>query len=105
MKSKHFWLCLALIGFFLIQLPGGLWTPLFAGASPKAGDVMTKGAVNINQAGIEELIQLKGIGPRLAERIVSYRKEHGPFKSADDLLNVKGVGNKKLEKIKNQITI
>ncbi|TYT22436.1 ComEA family DNA-binding protein [Dictyoglomus thermophilum] len=63
-----------------------------------------KGKVNINTASKEELESLPGIGPTLAQRIIEYREENGVFTSAEDLLNVKGIGEKKLEKIKDQIT-
>ncbi len=50
--------------------------------------------LNINQATAQELEQLPGVGPKLAERIVTYRKENGAFKQVDDLLAVKGIGPK-----------
>lgn len=55
--------------------------------------------VNINTASKEDLIALPGIGETMAERIILYREEHGPFRSVDDLLNVRGIGRKKLERI------
>ena len=61
--------------------------------------------VNLNQASAEELIALKGIGPKMAERIIAYRAEHGPFKTADQLVQVKGIGNAKFEKLKDQVTV
>jgi competence protein ComEA len=61
--------------------------------------------VNLNQAGLEELTQLKGIGPKTAQRILDYRKEHGAFKSVEDLVNVKGIGGKKLGKIRDQVKL
>jgi competence protein ComEA len=48
---------------------------------------------------------LPGVGPALSERIVSYRDEHGPFKSVDQLAEVKGIGEAKLAKLKNQLTV
>lgn len=61
--------------------------------------------VNINTASADELTKLKGIGPSLAERIVAYRTEHGPFTSADELTRVKGIGNKKLQQLKDALVI
>lgn len=66
---------------------------------------VTSGKVNINTATAEELTALPGIGSVLAHRIVIYRKENGPFKSADDLLKVAGIGEKKLESIRQYIVI
>jgi competence protein ComEA len=63
------------------------------------------GKVNINEATVEQLAQVKHIGPKIAERIVQYRNEAGPFKSLEDLTNVKGIGPKTFEKIKDLITI
>ena len=61
--------------------------------------------VNINTATIDEIEELQGIGPTKAAAIVAYREEHGPFERIEDLLNVSGIGEKSLEKIKGQILI
>ena len=55
-------------------------------------------AININTATSEQLTELKGIGFKKAEAIISYRTEHGEFKKAEDLANVKGIGSKTVEK-------
>lgn len=55
--------------------------------------------IPINTAQTDELDVLPGIGPALADRIVAYRKEHGPFKTVEDIKKVKGIGNKLLEKM------
>lgn len=56
--------------------------------------------LNINSATVEELQTLPSIGPQMAKRIVQYRRENSGFKSVDDLISVKGIGEKTLEKIK-----
>ena len=61
--------------------------------------------VNVNKASLEELQTIRGIGPALAERIVKYRDEHGPFKKVEDLVAVQGIGEAKLEKMKSQVAI
>ena len=61
--------------------------------------------ININKASVEELMQLKFVGPEFAERIVQYRAEHGPFERAEDILNVKGIGPTALEANKDKITV
>ena len=53
--------------------------------------------INVNAASAKELEELPGIGPVLAEAIVAYREEHGPFASAEDLMEVYGIGEGKLE--------
>lgn len=63
------------------------------------------GLLNINTATAAELETLPGIGEVLAQRIVDYRTEHGPFSSADGLLEVSGIGDKKLEAIESLITV
>jgi len=59
----------------------------------------------LNQATAEDLSRLPGIGPELASRIISYRKEHGDFLHTDSLLNVSGIGETKLREIKPYLEI
>lgn len=61
--------------------------------------------VNINTASQKELEGLPGIGPSLAQRIIQYRQEKGPFKTPEDVKNVSGIGEKKYEQIKDYITV
>lgn len=56
--------------------------------------------VNPSTASVTELMQLPGIGAKTAERIVAYRKENGPFKRLEDLMNVKGIGEKSFAKLR-----
>lgn len=56
--------------------------------------------VDLNQATESELTSIPGIGPAMAQRILEFRKEHGPFTQVDDLLKVKGIGEKSLEKLR-----
>lgn len=60
--------------------------------------------IKINLANEELLTTISGIGPRLASRIVSFRKSHGPFRKDEDLLQVRGIGDKTLQKIKVNIS-
>jgi len=57
-------------------------------------------AVDINAADASALTELNGVGPSTAKKIIAYRTENGPFASCDDLVKVKGIGKKTLEKIK-----
>ena len=60
--------------------------------------------ININTASVSLLDQLPGIGPTLAPRIIDYREENGAFQNIDQLCNVSGIGEKKLEGIRKYIT-
>ncbi len=55
--------------------------------------------LSINRASAEELCAIKGVGPKLAEKIVAYRASHGPFSGPKDLRKVSGIGKKKAETI------
>jgi competence protein ComEA len=55
--------------------------------------------VNVNRATVDELTQLPGVGPALAQRIIDFREHHGPFTTLDDLDAVSGVGTSLLNKI------
>jgi comEA protein len=61
--------------------------------------------VNINNAGMDELIALPYIGEVKARAIIEYRIANGPFKSVEDLLNVKGIGPKTLERLRPYVTL
>lgn len=62
-------------------------------------------AVDLNKATQAELETVKGIGPAKAKAIIDYRTKNGPFKSVDDLDNVKGFGKKSVDKIKGEIAV
>ncbi|OGR30121.1 MAG: hypothetical protein A2091_13750 [Desulfuromonadales bacterium GWD2_61_12] len=85
--------------------------PLVAGAAEgKAGAPEGKAqaavaTVNINSATVKELENLPGIGKTTALNIVDYRTANGPFKTRDDLLKVKGVGEKTMEKVRQLVAV
>ncbi len=61
--------------------------------------VVRQDRIDLNSAQLSELQTLPGIGPKLAATIIKSRKIDGPFREASDLLRIKGIGSKKLEKI------
>jgi competence protein ComEA len=81
-----------------IVVPGGTGGEA---AAPAPAD----GLVHVNTAGVSELEELPGVGPVLAERIVAHRKEHGPFSTVEDLLDVPGIGEAKLSSMRDQIAV
>lgn len=65
----------------------------------------TPAIVNINRASVEELQQLPGVGPVLAERILEYRRQHGRFNSVEELMEVRGIGAKRLEDMRPYVRL
>ena len=75
-------------------------TPAHAAAKPAAATT-----VNLNTASASDFEALPGIGAKTAARIVEYRQKNGPFKKVEELMNVRGVGEKNFLKLKPQITV
>ena len=82
-----FFLAVVLFGSLTGSFSDRLYAAPKAEASSQIGQV-----INVNKAGLEELQTVRGIGPALAERIIQYRDEHGPFKKLDDVTSVRGIG-------------
>ena len=87
---------LMLLAALVLATPAGAAAPA-PGAPPEK--------ININTAGVDEFVALPGIGHAYAERIVEYRQKNGPFKRLEDLLNVRGIGEKTYERIKDRVTL
>jgi competence protein ComEA len=77
---------------------------LSAGLTFAAPKPAPEGKVNINSASVEQLSALPGVGAKLAARIVEHRQKSGAFKSVQELMNVKGVGEKNFEKLQPYLT-
>ena len=69
-----------------------------------ATEEQAAGLININTADAEELMKLKGVGEKTAEKIIEYRVQT-PFEKPEDIMNVKGIGEKKFEDIKDHICV
>lgn len=79
-------------------------------AAATAAEPATKGAssaaaVDLNAASVDELVAVPGIGPALAQRIVEFRTKNGAFTRVDDLLKVRGIGEKSLEKLRPHLRV
>lgn len=61
--------------------------------------------ININTADREQLMQLEGIGEKMAQRIIEYRAENGPFETIQDIMKVSGIGEKKFANMRDFITV
>jgi len=90
------------LSVLLAALPAAALAQAKAAAAPKAASTAV---VNINTASAAELDALPGIGAKTAARIVEYRQKNGPFKKIEELMNVRGVGEKNFLKLKAQITV
>lgn len=73
-------------------------------ASTAIVEEQAAGLININTADAEELMKLKGVGEKTAEKIIEYRVQT-PFEKPEDIMNVKGIGEKKFEDIKDHICV
>ncbi len=76
--------------------------PLLAGAAVAQDDELK---VDLNRAGIEELVKLPGVGEIVAQRIVNYREENGAFQATEELMNVRGIGEKTYLKLEPYLTV
>ena len=72
-------------------------------SASESGNASETTLIDINTAGLEQLVTLPGIGPSLADRIIKYRTEIGKFQKKEELISVKGIGQKKYEKISGMI--
>lgn len=73
-------------------------------ASTAIVEEQTAGLININTADAAELMKLKGVGEKTAEKIIEYRAQT-PFEKPEDIMNIKGIGEKKFEDIKDHICV
>ena len=74
-------------------------------AAPDRAPRAPQRPVNLNTATVTELMQLPRVGQRTAERIIAFRKQHGGFQRPEELMNVKGIGEKSFAKLKPFLSI
>jgi competence protein ComEA len=77
--------------------------PQGSSSAAAAGSSATSGAVDLNAADAAALQTLRGVGPATAAAILAWRDEHGRFESVDDLLDVPGIGEKKLDALRDSV--
>lgn len=109
---KHFLRCAAFIlAVFSFSLPVFAANPTDTAASATQTATHKEAAVektvNINTADVNTIVEshIKGIGKKRAEAIVAYRTQHGPFKSVDDLKNIKGISEKIINANRSHLTM
>ena len=100
-------ICIAIIGLSIVILISYLavnskFTNITAASTQMQPDGIR---LNINKASQEELMTLPDIGETLAKRIIEYREKNGVFKTIDEITEVEGIGEKKLDKLRDQIKV
>ena len=103
-------LSIVAVAFLLAALPSHIvaaQSKATARSAAKAApaDKAATAIVNLNTASATDLEGLPGIGAKTATRILEYRQKNGPFKKIEELMNVRGVGEKNFLKLKPQITV
>ena len=82
-----------------------LWTLMVAMPGFWCPDVTAADKLDLNQATVEELDTLPGVGPAIARRIVAFREKNGAFKRIEDLMNVRGIGEKTFLRLRDRIMV
>lgn len=106
MKKSFRVLSLLLVVCCTVAAFGATFPPYVLGAEAQAPAVQASAKlININSASAAEFATLPGIGDKIAQAVIDHRTANGPFKAAEDLKNVKGIGDAKFETIKDMITV
>ena len=101
MKKMYLVLVVVLACFFTVPVSCCFASP----SSAPAGSETAVEKVNINTAGEAELLTIPGVGPKMAKKILEQRKKVGQFAAYEDLLAVKGIGEKSLQKMLPHMTM
>ncbi|HEX9943979.1 MAG TPA: helix-hairpin-helix domain-containing protein [Thermoanaerobaculia bacterium] len=88
-----------------VRLLAGVFLAVFLAVLPALAAEGGGKKVNINSADVSQLALLPRVGPAVAQRILDYRKQNGPFKKAEDLMLVRGIGEKTYELIKPYVAV
>ena len=76
-----------------------------ASKPPVTATTVSTGPVNLNNATAAQIAALPGIGPKTADLVVQYRQKNGPFRKIEEIMNVKGIGEKSFLRIKDRLTV
>lgn len=98
-------LSIVTLSVFVIALPSAANAAQGPSGARSAAKPEPAATININTASVKELDALPGIGAKTAALIVEYRQKNGPFKKIEELMNVRGVGEKSFLKLKPQLTV
>ena len=89
-----------MVALLALMLVGATADVVAAGSARSESAAGGSAPVELNNATVDQLMAIRGIGKVMAERIVAWRDEHGPFRRVEDLMKVKGVGEKTFEKLR-----
>ncbi len=104
MMRLSLWM-MVVLSVILTAPPGALSLDAPAKEAPLSVSAEGLEKVDLNRATVQDLESVTGIGPVLARRIIDYRKNSGSFASVDDLLEVQGIGEVKLETLRGQVAV
>ncbi|HPR54111.1 MAG TPA: helix-hairpin-helix domain-containing protein [Deltaproteobacteria bacterium] len=89
----------------MVKVRTMVWCVVFLVSSVSLSLFAAQGVINVNTATAEQLTMLPGIGEKTAKAILSYRQANGPFKTLDEVAKVKGISKKKLDKLRQNLSI
>lgn len=102
--NKNNFISLVLVSFCLLMSTNSAWAQQSL-SPPVDSAVQAQQLININKADAKVLQKLHGLGRRRAAAIIEFRKQHGQFKTLQDLSKVKGISPRLVKKIQPQLTI
>lgn len=100
---KHFVTLFVILS--LVSLSASMSFALGTEKSPSSANTAAEKLININTATADELSKLPRIGPKMSQRILEYRQQNGKFKKIEDIMKVKGIGEKTFKGFEKMITI